>query len=157
MEKFINYMSNLTVSSLNLDVSRTRGRAHREENMEELENHLMNTIDAVNINLDMVSGQMELLKEAVSQYNYLNPMVEPDAQQPQAQADPQAPPPGQAREQKFEPKDSFLSHKRGKVIFDSITMVVQEDDVDLLESYLLSGGNHGSTDLIERYMFTVTD
>ena len=33
----------------------------------------------------------------------------------------------------------------------------QEDEVDLLESYLISGGNHGSTDLIERYTFTVLD
>ena len=59
MERFINHMSNLTVSSLNLNVSRTRARAHREENLEEIENHLMSTIDAVNPNLDTVSGQME--------------------------------------------------------------------------------------------------
>ena len=111
IERFINHMSNLTVTSLGLDISRTRARAQREENLEEIENHLMSTIDVVNTNLDTVSGQMELLKEAVSQYNFLNPMVEPDGQQPQAQADPQAPPPGQAREQKFETKYTFLSHK----------------------------------------------
>ena len=75
MEQFINFMTNLTLESLKLEGSRTRARAaSREDNLVDLEVHLMNSMDAVTTNLDSVTLQMELLMDAVSQYNHLNPL-----------------------------------------------------------------------------------
>ena len=155
MEKFINFMTNLTLESLKLEESRTRARAaNREDNLVDLEAHLMNSMEAVTTNLDSVTHQMELLMDAVSQYNHLNPPAEPEPQ-PHDAGHQAAPAP--AKELKFEPKESFLSHRKGKQFFDSNTMIVNEDDFEILELYLVSGGSNGTTDLIERYAFQTLD
>ena len=36
-------------------------------------------------------------------------------------------------------------------------MIINEDDFEILESYLVSGGSSGSADLIERYAFQTLD
>ena len=81
----------------------------------------MNSMDAVTTNLDSVTLQMELLTEAVILYNHLNPPAEPEAQPHDGG---HQVPPAPVRELKFEPKESFLSHRKGKQFFDSNTMIV---------------------------------
>ena len=79
---------------------------------------------------------------------------------PPAETPPAHPPPAHTpadRDQKYRPEDKFLADQRGKIMFSTSTVTVCEDNMDLLESYLRSGGVHGSSDLVERYMFVMMD
>ena len=84
----------------------------------------------------------------------MNPITEPEAQ-PQDGDHQTHPPP--VRESKYEPKESFLSHRKGKQFKDANVAVINEDDFEILESYLVSGGSSGSTNLIEHYAFQTLD
>ena len=77
----------------------------------------MNAITAVNTNLDIVTRKMELLKEAVAAYNFINPVTQPPA-------DGHLPPPDQnslltlqpmAENRNLNQRTPFFLIRRGKL------------------------------------------
>ena len=111
MERFITHMTCITLETLGLQEPRTRARvANHEENLAELESQLMESQVAVSNNLDSVSTQIELLNDAISSYNHLNPPADVEAQ-PQA-TDGDQRPPAAASGSKYDPKESFLGPQR---------------------------------------------
>ena len=74
MEHFIVQMTSVTLETLGLQGPRTRaGTANHEEILAELQTQLQEAQVAISNNLDFVSTQIELLNEALSSYNHLNP------------------------------------------------------------------------------------
>ena len=66
-------------------------------------------------------------------------------------------PPGQDHQGRYKPVESFLGSKRDKVIFDVNTQILTREDSYLVETYLKSGGDGGTVDLVQRYLFKMCD
>merc|ERR1712237_189866 len=148
-------MTSVTLETLGLPGPRTRaGTPNHEDIMADLLTQLQEAQTAISNNLDIVADQIEILTAAVSSYNHLNPPAIPE--NPIADPNPNLNP-NPNPNAKYEPKESFLGAFRGRLMFESTTLTIFEDHFDVLESFLISGGQTLNTDLVERYMFICCD
>merc|ERR1712237_72636 len=148
-------MTSVTLETLGLPGPMTRaGTPNHEDNMADLLTQLQEAQTAISNNLDIVADQIEILTAAVSSYNHLNPPAVPEnpVADPNLNLNPNPNP-----NAKYEPKESFLGAWKGRLMFESTTLTIFEDHFDVLESFLISGGQTLNTDLVERYMFIVCD
>ena len=145
---FISAIAGVSMDTLKL--GRTRSR---QDETEDLESELMLAMESVSTNLDLVTAQIDLLNRATATYNFLNPAGE----EPQPQTQETDQPPVPHREIKYDPKESFLANLKGRQFIDASTSVVNEEHLEVPESYLISGGSQGETSLVERYCFQVMD
>ena len=146
---FISAIAGVSMDTLKL--GRTRSR---QDEAEDLESELMLAMESVPTNLDLVTAQIDLLNRATSTYNFLNPACEEPQPQTQETDQPHTTP---HREVKFDPKESFLANLKGRQFIDASVSVINEEHMEILESYLISGGSRGETGVVERYCFQVMD
>ena len=149
---FIDAISDISLDTLRIGRSRS---SNAQETTADMEAELRLALQSVNNNVDLVTAQVDALTQATATYNFLNPATEVTQPNTGDQDTPRTPP--APRPVKFDPKESFLSNLRGRQFIDSSTSVINEEHLETLESYLMSGGIQGDTDIVERYAFQVMD
>ena len=152
---FIDAITDISPDTLRIGRSRSSSVSNAQETAAELEAEIRLAFQSVNNNVDLVTAQVDALNQATASYNFLNPATEMTQPNTANTGEPRTTP--APRPTKFDPKESFLSSLKGRQFIDSSTFVCNEEHMEILESYLMSGGVQPDTNIVERYAFQVMD
>ena len=155
---FIDAIGDINQDSLRIGRSRSSNLPLTQETAAEIETDLKLAEMSISDNVDRVTDQVDALNLATASYNIINPGTtgNPDSQTNGGDSRP-ANSSQNPRPTKFDPKESFLNSLKGKQFIDSSTCVCDEENMEILESYLLSGGAAPDTNIVERFAFQVMD
>ena len=153
---FIDAIMDISPDTLRIGRSRSSTLPLTQETTAEIEAELKLAEVSISDNVDRVTEQVDALNLATASYNFLNPGT--GVTQPNTTNNGESrPTPAVSRPTKFDPKESFLNSLKGRQFIDSNTVVCNEENMEVLESYLLSGGNQPDTNIVERFAFQVMD